>query len=83
MEESDELTLVGLPSGEEDATISLVDENCRDMRLVHNSSPHTSILATSGGDENWEKEFSLLVPHEEKEAPIGVHDDLMNAPFPS
>ena len=32
--------------------------------LIH-SSTHTSISASSSGDENWEKEFSLLVPHEE------------------
>ena len=58
-----------------------MDEYCRE--LIHTSTPHTSISATSNGEENWENEFSLLVPHEEQEAPIGVHDDLMNASLPS
>ena len=42
-------------------------------------NPKFSII----GDENWEKEFSLLVPHEEQDDPIGVHDDFMNAQLPS
>ena len=79
MEESNEITLVVLTSDEEYAAISLLDEYCRE--LIHSSSPYTSISSKSGGDENWENEFSLLVPHEEKEAPIGVHDELMNSPF--
>ena len=51
--------------------------------LIHSFTPRTSMSTTSGGDENLEKEFSLLVPHEEQEASIGVHDELMNAPLPS
>ena len=51
--------------------------------LVHRYSPHTSISATLGGGENWEREISLLVAHEEKEDPIRVYDDFMKAPFPS
>ena len=39
-------------------SISWVDNYCRD--LIH-SSTHISISASSSGDENWEKEFSLLV----------------------
>ena len=81
MEELDELNLVGPANDEKDVAICWVDEYCRE--LVHSSTPRTSILATASGDENWEKEFSLLVPHDEHEAPIGVHDDLMNAPLPS
>ena len=50
MEDSDEITLVGSTSDEEDATISFVDVYCRE--LIHDSSPHTSISSTSGGDEN-------------------------------
>ena len=73
MEESYELTLVGLANDEEYATISWFNHYCSE--LIHSSIPHTSILSTSSGYENWEKEFSLLVPHEEQEAPIGVHDD--------
>ena len=62
MEESDEPTLVGSANDEEDAAIIWVDKYCREL---NHFSTHTSILATSSGDENWEKEFSLLVPHEE------------------
>ena len=80
MEETDELTSVGSAIEEEEEAISWVDKYCRD--LIHNST-HTSISATSSGDANWEKEFSLLVQHEEHEALLGVHDDLMNAPSPS
>ena len=47
---------------EEFGCIILIDENCRD--LAHNSSPHTSISATSCGDENWVKGFFLLMPQE-------------------
>ena len=50
MEESNELKLVGSASDGEDAAISWVDEYCRDV--IHGSTPHTSISATSGGDEN-------------------------------
>ena len=56
MEESDEY--------EYEASISWVDKYYRD--LIH-SSTHTSILASSSGDENWENEFSLLVQQEELE----------------
>ena len=51
--------------------------------LVHRYSPDTSISATLGGGENWEREISLLVAHEEKEDPIRVYDEFMKAPFPS
>ena len=80
MEESDEPTLVGSASDKKYAEIIWVDKYGK--YLIHIST-HTSISATSSGDENWEKEFSLLVPHEEHEAPIGTHDDLMDAPLPS
>ena len=72
MEESDE--------DEDGAAISCLDKCVRD--LIH-SSTHTSISASSSGDENWEKEFSLLVQLEELEAFLGVHGDLLNAPSPS
>ena len=62
MEESDELSLVGSASDEEDATISWLDEYCRNF--IHSSTPHTYILTTSCGDQNWENEFPLLVSHE-------------------
>ena len=65
---------------EDGAAIIWVDNYCRDM--IH-SSTHTSISASSSGDENWEKDFSLLVQQEELEAFLGVHDDLLNAPSPS
>ena len=45
------------------ASISLMDEYCRD--LVQNSSPCTSILGTSCGDENWVKGIFMLIPQEE------------------
>ena len=57
-----------------------MDKYVRD--LIH-SSTHTSISASSSVDENWEKEFSLLVQQEELEAFLGVRDDLWNAPSPS
>ena len=57
-----------------------MDKYCRD--LIHIST-HTSISASSSGDENWENAFSLLVKHEELEAFLEVHDDLLNAPSPS
>ena len=60
--------------------ISWVDEYCID--LIH-SSTHTSISTSSSGDENWEKEFSLLVQQEELETFLGVHDDFLNSPSPS
>ena len=44
-------------------SIILIDEHFRD--LAHNSSPHTSISATSCGEENWVKGFFLLMPQEE------------------
>ena len=57
-----------------------VDEYCRVLIQV---STHTFILSSSSENENWEKEFSLLVQQEELEAFLGVHDDLWNAPSPS
>ena len=72
--------MVGSAIDEEDAAIRWVDKYCIDMNHI---STHTSISTTSSGDENWEKEFSLLVAQEEKEAPIGVQDDLRDAPLPS
>ena len=80
MEESEEPTWGGSDSDEEYAAIIWEDKYCKE--IIH-SSTHTYISATSSGDENWEKEFSLLVPHEEHEAPIGVQDDLRDDPLPS
>ena len=68
-----------LNEDEDMASISWVDKYVVD--LVH-SSTHTSISASSSGDENWEKEFFLLVQQEELEVFIGVHNDLLNAPLP-
>ena len=74
-------------------SIILMDENCRD--LAHNSSPHTSISATSCGDENWVKGFFLLMPQEEHDTftlpvevlmvkPCGLTSELVVADlFPS
>ena len=56
-----------------------MDKYCK--YLIHIST-HTPISSTSSGDENWEKEFSFLVPHEEQEAPIGFQNDLKDAPLP-
>ena len=53
MEESNDLTLVGLAIVEEEAAKSWVDEYYR--KLIHNSTPHTSSSATSSGNENWGK----------------------------
>ena len=79
MEESDEPTLVGSASDKKYAAIRWVDKYGK--YIIH-SSTHTSISATSSGDENWEKEFSFLVPHEEQEAPIGVQNYLRDSPLP-
>ena len=73
------------PMGEldEDAdgeAIMWVDNYCKYM--IH-SYTRTSISASSSGDENWVKEFFLLVQQEELKAFLGVHDDLLNAPSPS
>ena len=57
-----------------------VDNYCRGIIY---SSTHTSISATSSRDEHCEKEFSLLVQHEEQDSFLGVHDDWMNASLPS
>ena len=80
MEETDEITSVGSAIEEQEEAISWVDKYFR--YLIH-SSTHTSISASSSGDENWEKEFSLLVQQEELEAFLGIHNDLLNAPLPS
>ena len=50
-----------------------VDDYCRVMIQI---STHTFISSSSSENENWEKEFSLLVQQEELEAFLGVHDDL-------
>ena len=63
MEETNELTSVGLVIGEEEEAISWVDDCCKD--LVHNYSPHASSLATSCANKNWVKGFFLLMPSEE------------------
>ena len=81
MEESYELTSIGSVSDEEDETIILVDDDCIDESLAHHYLPHIFNLATSFGDEYGVKLFSLLMPHEEQEAPTCVHDELMNSPF--
>ena len=55
LEEAHNLT-VTKPTNEVSFTfIRLMDECCRE--LVHNSSPHTSISATSCGNKNWVKGF--------------------------
>ena len=54
---------------------SLMDEYC--IELVYRYSSHTSISATSCGDENWVKEFFLLMPHEEHETPILLDEGFM------
>ena len=58
--------------------IILMDEHCRD--LSHNSSPHTSISATSCGDENWVKGFFLLMPQEENDTSTLPVEGLMVKP---
>ena len=55
-------TMGELDEDEYGASISWVDKYCRDM--IHIST-HTSISASSSGEETWEKEFSLLVQQEE------------------
>ena len=70
MEDSYELTLVGLSHDEDDAAIILVDENCRDMSFNYHYLPHIFNSVMSFGDEDGLKGFSLLVPHEEKEVLI-------------
>ena len=52
MEETDDLTSFGSAIEEEEVAISWVDKCCRD--LIH-SSTHTSILASSSENENWDK----------------------------
>ena len=80
MEETYELTLVGSSIEEEEEYVSWVEKYHIDLIQCYT---HTSILASSSENENWEKEFSLLVQQEELEAFLNVHDDLWNAPSPS
>ena len=63
LEEEHDHTITEKTNGGSCGSIILMDDHCRD--LAHNSSPHTSISATSGGDENWVKGFFLLMPQEE------------------
>ena len=60
LEEAHDHTVAYPNNGGSRASIILMDDCCRD--LVHNYSPHTSISATSCGDENWVKGFFLLMP---------------------
>ena len=69
-----------LDEDEDGVAIIWGDKYCIDM--IH-SSTHTSISSSSSGDENWVKEFSLLVKQEDLEAYLGVHDNLLNEPSPS
>ena len=62
LEEAHDHTVTQKTNGGICGSIILIDEHCRD--LAHNSSPHTSISATSCGDENWVKGFFMLVPCE-------------------
>ena len=55
LEEAHDHTVTQKTNGGICGSIILIDEHCRD--LAHNSSPHTSISATSCGDENWVKGF--------------------------
>ena len=70
----------GSDKDEDWEAIIWVDEYCRVLIQI---STHTCISSSSSENENWEKEFSLLVQQEELEAFLGVHDDLWNAPSPS
>ena len=70
----------GLDEDEDWEAIIWVDEYCRVLIQI---STHTFISSSSSENENWDKEFSLLVQQEELEAFLGVHDDLWNAPSPS
>ena len=51
-----------------------------DRELFHNYSPHTSLPATSCGDENWVKGFFLLMPQEEHHNPTLPVEGLMFNP---
>ena len=53
---------------EDGEAIIWVDNYCIYLIQIY---AHTSISASSSVDENWEKEFSLLVQHEELEAFLG------------
>ena len=50
LEESHDHSVTEKTNGGTCGSIILMDEHCKD--LAHNSSPHTSISATSCGDEN-------------------------------
>ena len=63
MEDSDDITLSGSTIDEEGAAISWMNKYYK--RLIHSFTLHNSISSISGGNENWEKGFSWLVPHEE------------------
>ena len=55
LEEAHDHTVTQKTNGGICGSIILIDEHYRD--LAHNSSPHTSISATSRGDENWVRGF--------------------------
>ena len=63
MEKAHDHTVTYPTNGVSFSSISFMDEHCRE--LVHNSSPHTYISATSCEDKNWVKVFFLLMPQEE------------------
>ena len=70
--------------GDKDPSTLLVDEYYINFSLVHNLSSYALPITTMvNEDGKWVKGFSLLVPNEEQKDPTCVHDDLMNAPFPS
>ena len=70
----------GSAEDEDWEAIIWVDEYCRVLIQIYT---HTFISSSPSENENWEKEFSLLVQQEELEAFLGVDDDLLNAPSPS
>ena len=78
MEEAHDHTATQKTNGGICGSISLIDEHCRD--LAHNSSPHTSISATSCGDENWVKGFFLLIPQKENDTSSLLVEGLMVKP---
>ena len=61
-----------------------MDEYFRSFNLVHNFSSSTLPITTMvHEDDNWVKEFFLLVLSEEQEASTLIHGDVMKEPSPS
>ena len=79
MEEAHDHIVIEKTNGGSCGSIIFMDERCRD--LAHNSSPHTSISATSCGDENWVKGFFLLMPQEENDTSTLPVEGLMVKPY--